>query len=82
VNSPVTPWHCDETLAAEITSVLDLAQVSITVALLTLNTNIGDTYDSTVAVTAEDNDTGCRLLSTKASPRMRKQVSRMLLQSN
>ena len=79
--SPVTPWRNSEIVAANVTTVLDLAQISITVVLLALDTNIGETYASTVPVTVPGTPAVRRLLSSTAGPRIR-QVSRMMLQLN
>jgi hypothetical protein len=79
--SPVTPWRNSEIVAANVTTVLDLAQISITVVLLALDTNIGETYASTVPVAVPGTPAVRRLLSSTAGPRIR-QVSRMMLQLN
>jgi len=79
--SPVTPWRNSEIVAANVSTVLDLAQISITVALLALDTNIGETYASTVPVAVPGTPAVRRLLSSTAGPRIR-HVSRMMLQLN
>jgi len=79
--SPVTPWRNSEIVAANVTTVLDLAQISITVVLLALDTNIGETYASTVPVAVPGTPGLRRLLSSTAGPRIR-HVSRMMLQLN
>ena len=89
--SPVTPWRNTEMLAAGVSSVLDLAQTCITIALLSLDTNAdGSAYESTVPPAPTSGVPADRRLlshhhgphnSRATGPRMR-HVSRMMLQLN
>ena len=87
--SPVTPWRNTKMLAARVSSVLDLAQTYITIALLSLDTTADGTYESTVPSTPTSGVPADRRLlshhhphiSRATGPRMR-HVSRMMLQLN
>ena len=78
----ISPWRNSEIVAANVSTVLEICpQISITVVLLALDTNIGETYASTVPVAVPGTPAVRRLLSSTAGPRIR-QVSRMMLQLN
>jgi len=81
--SPTTPWAKREMDAALVTTPLDLAQNTITTILMTLDANIGESYESTVpggAPHVSNFVPSRRLLSS--SPSSDRHVARMLLQLN
>ena len=81
--SPTTPWAKREMDAALVTTPLDLAQNTITTILLTLDANIGESYQSTVlggAPHVSNFVPSRRLLSS--APSAVRHVARMLMQLN
>ena len=81
--SPTTPWAQREMNQALITTPLDLAQNTITTILMTLDANIGESYQSTVpggAPHVSNFVPSRRLLSS--APSAVSHVSRMLMQLN
>jgi len=77
--SPTTPWRNAEMVAAGVTTPLDLAQITITTVLLSLDSNIGQAYVSTVPSPVAGPTTR-RLLGTPTETGMKRSISRMLLQ--
>jgi hypothetical protein len=81
--SPTTPWAQREMDEALVTTPLDLAQNSITTMLMTLDANIGESYQSTVSGGAPhvSNFVPSRRLLSSA-PSAARHVARLLLQLN
>ena len=81
--SPTTPWRQAEMEEAEITTPLDLAQITITTMLMSLDANINEAYESTVDGGAPhvSNYVPARQLLSSA-PSASRSVARMLLQLN
>jgi len=81
--SPTTPWAQREMDEALVTTQLDLAQNTITTMLMTLDANIGESYQSTVPGGAPHVSNflpSRRLLSL--APSAIRHVARMLMQLN
>jgi len=86
--SPTTPWRKAEMVQADITTPLDLSQITITIILLSLDANINEPYKSTVPggalhvgnyVPPPVAPSASRRLLTQGGSR---QMGRMLLQFN
>lgn len=78
--SPTVPWRQAELDRLEIRSILELAQFSISVVMLSLDTNIGDEYVS--AMPGYTSVPQRRLLQQRLQFPERKTVSRMMLTVN
>jgi hypothetical protein len=78
--SPTTPWRNAEMVEAGVTTPLDLAQITITTVLLSLDSNVGQTYVSTVPTPVAGSTTARRLLGIPTEVGMKHSISRMLLQ--
>ena len=78
--SPTTPWRKKEMDAAEINSVLDLSQITITAMLMSFDANINQIYVSTIPGGAPRSSAGVRrLLSEMDTMSASGRVSRMLM---
>ena len=81
--SPTTPWRQIEMEQAGVDSVVDLSQITITTTLISLDSNIGKPYVSTVPGGTVRSAATRRLLSRpSAKPPPKRHISRMLLQLN
>jgi len=79
--SPTTPWRQIEMEQAGVDSVVDLSQITITTMLISLDSNIGQSYVSTVPGGNAQPAATRRLLSRPpAKPPPKRHISRMLLQ--
>ena len=77
--SPTTPWRQIEQEQAGVHSAVDLSQITMTTMLISLDSNIGKPYVSTVAGDTVPSAETRRLLSSTKPPPQR-HISRMLLQ--
>ena len=62
--SPTNPWRTGDLETAEIDSMLDLAQVTMTVILMSIDANINDVYESTVPGGMPRSSAGVRRLAS------------------
>jgi len=81
--SPTTPWRQTEQEQAGVDSAVDLSQITITTMLISLDSNIGKPYVSTVPGGRVRAAASRRLLSGPSTqPAPKRHISRMLLQLN
>ena len=62
--SPTTPWGARDLEAAEIDSMLDLAQITITIILMSIDANVNNVYESTVPGGMPRSSAGVRRLAS------------------